>query len=87
MIDLFIAAALSGASATSAAEPNASAWQSPRAWSPPKLSYDEQPDCRPYWEKQVRGFGTIRIGRPCSMRKLPSASTAFSNDNGERGMK
>ena len=28
--------------------------------------------CVPFLEKQIAGFGTLRVGRPCAMRQLPS---------------
>ena len=100
MIGLLVAAVLSGTSATSTANlpgietlngstsvmVSQSKRSSSRAWVPPNLSYDEDALCVPFLEKQIDGFGAVRIGRPCAMRKLPSASSAFSNDNGERGM-
>ena len=83
MIDLMFAAALSGMRAAEAANdaepatvharisrtvPGKERMNVTNEWLPPSFEFEEERDCPIFFEKELSGFGTVRVGSLCSER-------------------
>lgn len=44
-----------------------------KPWLLPKLRFDDSQDCLTFLERQVEGFGTLRISQACPERGMASA--------------
>jgi hypothetical protein len=81
MLDLMFAAALSGMRAAEASNDGQSEavhapirqtvaaeerMKSDREWLPPSFTFEEEGDCPIFFERELAGFGTLRIGSLCN---------------------
>ena len=86
MLDLIIGAALFGVTPETVQPATNPAWQEAKpdtdqtkAWTLPHLDYSGS-GCEQFMQRQLSGFGNLKVGTPCPSRPAEAASKGRSLD-------